>query len=100
MWATASSPSTRTSPRVMVVLPAAESPTTPRITGRGIGLAAPCLIEHAALQDVLRFDSHELIAARRLTVACGVIDAVCVPQAGGPRPGLGGVGGGGTLGLL
>src|SRR5205823_7147945 len=28
MWATLSSPSTRTRPRVMVVLPAAESPTT------------------------------------------------------------------------
>src|SRR5919198_5636519 len=82
MWATASSPSTRTSPRVMVVLPAAESPTTPRITGRGIGSAAPCLVEHAALQDVLRIDPHEVGAAWHLTVACRVVNAVSVPQPG------------------
>jgi len=35
-WVTWSSPSTRTSPRVIVVLPEPESPTMPSITGRGI----------------------------------------------------------------
>src|SRR5580765_2360884 len=61
-----SSPSARTSPRVIVVLPAAESPTTPRMTGRGTsGLPVP---EDAALADVLRLDRHQLVA-RQLAAA-------------------------------
>src|SRR5690349_1552989 len=54
-----SSPSARTRPRVIVVFPAAESPTTPRMTGRGTsGLPVP---EDAALADVLRLDRHEVV---------------------------------------
>src|SRR5438477_11801371 len=83
IWATLSSPSTRTSPLVMVVLPAAESPTTPRITGRGIASAPRAGVEHAALEDVLRLDPHELRAGRRSTGAYPVVDPVCVSQ---PRP--------------
>src|SRR4051794_28982172 len=36
MWVTASSPTTRTSPRVIVVLPDAESPTMPSSIGRAM----------------------------------------------------------------
>src|SRR5690348_7785288 len=82
MWATLSSPSTRTRPRVMVVFPAAESPTTPRITGRGIASAPGVVVEHGALEDVLRLDQDELVTIRRDAVAHVVVDAVGVPQAG------------------
>src|SRR5918997_859600 len=57
----------RTRPRVRVVLPAAESPTTPSMVGRGTALA-PLVVpagEDAALQQVLRLDRHQLVAPER-----------------------------------
>src|SRR2546423_8661192 len=81
MWATFSSPSTRTRPRVMVVLPAAESPTTPRITGRGTDSAHRAGFEHTALEDVLRVDPHEILATGRMTVLHLLVDTVGMTQA-------------------
>src|SRR5688500_8107797 len=100
----------RTRPRVRVVFPAAESPTTPRMVGRGtaaallvgrfrvgIGLAVP---EEAALEDVLRLDRQELVTLQRairleqpasLAEARPVervADAASVGEAGSPPPAL------------
>src|SRR3954447_18602720 len=61
-----SSPSARTRPRVIVVFPAAESPTTPRITGRGI--SGLLVAEDARGTDVGGVDRDELVA-RQLAVA-------------------------------
>src|SRR6516225_1290643 len=81
MWATLSSPSTRTRPRVMVVLPAAESPTTPRITGRGTASLLRFSFEDAALEDVLGLDPHEVGAAGRVAILDVLIDPVGVAKA-------------------
>src|SRR5687767_5506906 len=53
----------RTRPRVRVVLPAAESPTTPSMVVRGTALA-PLVVrarEDAALQQILGLDCHQLV---------------------------------------
>ena len=71
MWATLLSPSTRISPRVSVVLPAAESPTTPRMTGRGTSEATGAGSvggEQGAGEDVLGLERDELLARRRAGV--------------------------------
>src|ERR1700739_525912 len=81
MWATLSSPSTRTRPRVMVVLPAAESPTTPRITGRGMASTHRVGLEHAALEDVVRLDPDQVETAGRVTVLHFPVDPVGVAEA-------------------
>src|SRR6266850_3706020 len=82
MWVTRRSPSTRTRPRVMVVLPAAESPTTPSMMGRLTGIAGLLFAEpggscgdghvlvelvgeDGAAQDVLRFDCDQVVARER-----------------------------------
>src|SRR6476620_1905232 len=80
IWATLSSSSTRTSPLVMVVLPAAESPTTPRITGRGMASALRARLEHAASEDVLRLDQHQLRPGGRSTGTHRLVDPVCLSQ--------------------
>src|SRR3954449_6688886 len=72
-----SSPSARTSPRVIVVLPAAESPTTPRITG--LGISALLVAEDAALADVLCLDRHELVPRE---LAPALEDPARLPQPG------------------
>src|ERR1700704_2113502 len=97
MWQTASSPSTRTRPRGRVVFPAAESPTTPRMTGRGCmaessdpvasgrGDASPipaAVAKYAALQDVLGLEAREILDGWLLAEQRALVDPVRVPQAG------------------
>src|SRR4051794_6139894 len=66
----------------MVVLPAAESPTTPRMIGRAmrllrlVGAERGCLVlglavlrEHAALKDVVRRDGHQVVARDHAALA-------------------------------
>src|SRR5688500_11066759 len=70
----------RTRPRVRVVLPAAESPTTPSMVGRGTALA-PLVVaagEDAALQQVLRLDRDQLVPPER---RLGVEQAARLAQA-------------------
>src|SRR3954469_1716798 len=94
MCVTCCSPSTRTSPRVMVVLPAAESPTTPRMMGRGMLTSSTLLglAQHRAAQDVGRLDGDEVpprdrrpageeaIGLAQAGAVDGVADAACVGE--------------------
>src|SRR5690242_15904218 len=64
MWVTCCSPSARTRPRVIVVFPAAESPTTPTMTGRGIAKSSRLAAEDGAAQDVLRLDRDQFLRRR------------------------------------
>src|SRR3954447_18681457 len=78
MCVTRCSPRMRTSPRVIVVLPAAESPTTPRMIGRG---TSGRLLEDGRATEVLGLERGQALTAerpalaqqpRRLTQACSV----------------------------
>ena len=106
MWVTCSSPSSRTSPRVIVVLPAAESPTTPRMIGRGICSSSPRLEvavlvgEDRAGEDVRGLDGDQVAALERMATVVeaaglahpraldGVADAAPVREARAPDAAL------------
>src|SRR4051795_4029962 len=64
MCVTRCSPRMRTSPRVIVVLPAAESPTTPRMIGRG---TSGRLLEDGRAPEVLGRQGGEVLAVERAT---------------------------------
>src|SRR3712207_2587671 len=57
----------RSRPRVRVVFPAAESPTTPSMVGRGTAPTPSVVVpgEDAALQQVLRLDRDQLFPPER-----------------------------------
>ena len=67
---------------MIVVLPAAESPTTPRMIGRGITRPMRSRVEHPAGADVLRLDPHELLERRRWPSAGRLVEPVGLPQPG------------------
>ena len=76
-----SSPSTRTSPRLIVVLPLAESPTTPRMTGRGItarSRSLPWLLDAACGSIRGGCDPAALRRSRRLVDPVGVAQAAAL----------------------
>src|SRR5690349_24278508 len=54
----------RTSPRVIVVFPAAEAPTTPRMIGRG---TSGRLLEDGGAAEVLGLGGGEVLAVERAT---------------------------------
>src|ERR1700709_960111 len=95
MCVTCCSPSERTSPRVIVVLPAAESPTTPRMIGRGTSSASRrvggggsgshvsrMIAEDRALEDVVRLDRDQLVARE----AAVELEQAAPPAPPGPAP--------------
>src|SRR3954447_14998921 len=65
MCVTRCSPRMRTSPRVIVVLPAAESPTTPRMIGRG---TSGHLLEDGRAAEVLGLEGRKVLAVERAAV--------------------------------
>src|SRR5215475_5962651 len=80
MWVTCSSRSSRTRPRVIVVLPAAESPTTPSTMGRGNAISSSGIGEHGAAEDVTRLDRRQLLP-RRLASAVEQTGRLAQPRA-------------------